>query len=195
MIPNGKQFYVCGDLNSRCWELNDFVEGVDTSPERKVVDYKTNNYDSIYCEFLADINCCMLNGRNTSHNDFTYVSTRGLSVVDYCVPYELLKSFNMFEVVGRVAALIEEVDINGIGDQTRCMPDHSLLSWSMHLNFPVDQNSVPKVNKATLKTKYDLWKVPDDWLCSESFTSEIELPQAKLALEGFGYYFRSFLII
>ncbi|CAC5394515.1 unnamed protein product [Mytilus coruscus] len=41
-IPNGKQCYLCGDFNSRCGDLNDFVEGVDTLPERQVVDYKTN---------------------------------------------------------------------------------------------------------------------------------------------------------
>ncbi|CAC5417977.1 unnamed protein product [Mytilus coruscus] len=139
-IPKGNQFYLCGDFNSRCGDLNDFVEGVDTLPERQVVDYKTNKYGSIFCEFLADINCCMLNGRNNSHNDYTYVSTRGLSVVDYCiVPYEMLKSFDRFDV-RRVSALIEDMDIIGIVDPTRCMPDHSLLSWSMHLNFPVDQN-------------------------------------------------------
>ncbi|CAG2223305.1 unnamed protein product [Mytilus edulis] len=94
-IPKGNQFYLCRDFNSRCGDLNDFVEGIDTLPERQVVDYKTNKYGSIFCEFLADINCCMLNGRNNSHNDYTYVSTRGLSVVDYCiVPYEMLKSFD-----------------------------------------------------------------------------------------------------
>ncbi|CAC5399218.1 unnamed protein product [Mytilus coruscus] len=166
-IPNGKQFYLCENFTSRCGDLNDFVEGVDTLPERQVVDYKTNKYGSIFCEFLAYINCCMLNGRNTSHNNYTYVSTRGLSVADYCiVTYKLLKSFDMFEV-GRVAALIEDVDIIGIVDPTRCMPDHSLLSWSI-------QNNVPKVNKASLKTKYDLGKIPDDWLRSESCTSEID---------------------
>ncbi|CAC5390474.1 unnamed protein product [Mytilus coruscus] len=129
----------------------------------------------MYLQFiLADINCCMLNGRNNSHNDYTYVSTRGLSVVDYCiVPYEMLKSFDMFEV-RRVSALIEDVDIIGIVDPTRCMPDHSLLSWSMHLSFPVGQNNVPKANAASLKTKYDLGKIPDDWLRNESFTSEID---------------------
>ncbi|CAG2188857.1 unnamed protein product [Mytilus edulis] len=164
-IPKGNQFYLCGDFNSRCGDLNDFVEGIDTLPERQVVDYKTNKYGSIFCEFLADINCCMLNGRNNSHNDYTYVSTRGLSVVDYCiVPYEMLKSFDRFE----------DVDIIGIVDPTRCMPDHSLLSWSMHLNFPVDENTEPKANAASFKTKYDLGKIPDDWLNSESFISDID---------------------
>ncbi|CAG2196506.1 unnamed protein product [Mytilus edulis] len=29
-IPKGNQFYLCGDFNSRCGDLNDFVEGIDT---------------------------------------------------------------------------------------------------------------------------------------------------------------------
>ncbi|CAC5403302.1 unnamed protein product [Mytilus coruscus] len=51
-ISNGNQFYLCGDFNSRCGDLYDFVEGVDTLPERQVVDYKTNKYGSIFCELF-----------------------------------------------------------------------------------------------------------------------------------------------
>ena len=68
--------------------------------ERDVIDYIVNGYGEIFFEFLLNANC--LNGRNYYHNDFTYVqnvSTKGSSVVDYCViPYENLRHYANFEV-------------------------------------------------------------------------------------------------
>ena len=58
-IPEGKMFYLCGDWNSRCGDLSDFVEGVDNLPERSIVDFKCNSYGNIFCNFLKDINCCI----------------------------------------------------------------------------------------------------------------------------------------
>ena len=56
--------------------------------------------ENFFCEFLLNANCCVLSGRNYYHNDFTYVSTKGSSVVDYCViPYENLRHYKNFEVM------------------------------------------------------------------------------------------------
>ncbi|CAG2197790.1 unnamed protein product [Mytilus edulis] len=84
-------FFMCGDLNSRCADMEDFIPWVDDIMERDVIDYVSNAYGEILCDFLINSNCCILNGRNTKSNNYTYVSKRGSSVVDYCiVPYENL---------------------------------------------------------------------------------------------------------
>ncbi|CAC5390044.1 unnamed protein product [Mytilus coruscus] len=62
-IPNGYPFYLCGDFNSRIGEMEDFIPGVDNLPVREVIDFKSNSYGEIFCEFLSNINCCVLNGR------------------------------------------------------------------------------------------------------------------------------------
>ncbi len=82
-IPNQHLFFVCGDFNSRCGNEDDFIRGIYCIPDRHVIDFNTNNYGNIFCEFLINANLCILNGRNHANNDFTYVSTRGLSVVDF----------------------------------------------------------------------------------------------------------------
>ncbi len=82
--------------------MHDYLEGVDPVPEREVIDFKTNSYGGLLCEFLISTNCCILNGRNTLVNDFTSVpkSARGAAVVDYClVPAEYLDSFSEFSVI------------------------------------------------------------------------------------------------
>jgi hypothetical protein len=91
-IPNGNLFYLCGDMD-------DFITGVDVLTERDVIDYNVNSYGEFVCEFLLNANCSVLNGRHYYHNDFTYVSTKGSSVVDYCViPYENLRHYKNVEV-------------------------------------------------------------------------------------------------
>jgi exonuclease III len=77
--------YICGDLNSRCGDMLDFIVGVDDVPERDVVDFTTNKYGPILSEFLRDGNMCMLNGRHFVTNDFTCIRPQGSSVVDYCL--------------------------------------------------------------------------------------------------------------
>lgn len=103
-IANGKPFYLVGDWNSCFANLPDYIEGIDV-----LSDYTCNNYGDILCEFLMNINCCLLNGRKTQKNDFTFMSTRGSSVMDYCiVPCEQLHLFDNFEVI-RAQSLVDKL--------------------------------------------------------------------------------------
>ncbi|CAC5379308.1 unnamed protein product [Mytilus coruscus] len=112
-VPQGNAFYMCGDWNSRCSDFTDSITGIDNLPDRHVVDFQCNSYGKVFCEFLTDVSCCILNGRNTILNDYTYVSTRGLSVVDYCVvPYEMLDIFNKFKVT-RTSVQMRSLTLDG----------------------------------------------------------------------------------
>ena len=95
--------FICGDFNSRCGDLDDFISGVDCIEQRNVVDFKTNLYGELLIEFLINANMCILNGRNSISNDFTSVSVKGSAVVDYClVSHESLSSFSSFNVIRTV---------------------------------------------------------------------------------------------
>jgi hypothetical protein len=68
--------------------MDDFITGVDVLTERDVIDYTVNSCGEYFCELLLNA------------NDFTYVSIKGSSVVDYCViPYENLRHYRNFEVM------------------------------------------------------------------------------------------------
>jgi hypothetical protein len=68
-------------FNSRCGHCNDYIEGVDDIVPI-VIDNTENLKGDLFIEFLRDINFAMLNGR-IGVNDFTCISPRGRSVVDY----------------------------------------------------------------------------------------------------------------
>ena len=87
-------------LTSELGENEDFIAGVDNLPPRNVIDFQTNQYCDGFLDFLVSINMCVLNGRNSKQNDFTSISVKGTSSVNYClVPYESLERFDEFEVI------------------------------------------------------------------------------------------------
>ena len=94
--------FICGDFNSRIGDNVDFISGVDDVIDRNVVDFSTNMYGDKLLTFLIDSNMCVLNGRNYTHNDFTSISVKGSSVVDYCIVHqdnlELFSDFNVITV-------------------------------------------------------------------------------------------------
>lgn len=111
---------ICGDLNGRIGRKVDNQH----APARACLDETSNKYGGHLIEFLEDISACVLNGRlNAVDNNYTYVTTRGKSVVDYIIcPLSQLSSVLNFEV-----KLMSDL-INPVNYGERCrVSDHSLL--------------------------------------------------------------------
>ena len=158
--------FICGDFYCRCGDLDDFIAGVDKVPQRKVIDFKTNSYGEVLVDFLINTNFCILNGINCLTNDFTSVSGKGLSVVDYCfVSHETLSSFSDFEVI-HTSELISRIDNVGVVAPTG-IPDHSLLARKIDLgsNF-VNTSDEENLQSDQPVDKFDVRTVPDHFLSS-----------------------------
>ena len=121
---------VLGDFNARIGDSEDFISGVDFLPPRDVLDFQKNSYCDMFVDFLISTFFCILNGRMSLKNGFTYVSSNGgTSVIDYClVPYEDLVSVEKFRV-HRIRPLTQDVIACENVDHI-LMPDHSILSWT-----------------------------------------------------------------
>jgi hypothetical protein len=114
--------YICGDVNSRCGDLQDFIAGVDDIQDREGLDNVLNRNGELLIEFLTDCNICMINGR-VGVQDYTNISTKGKSNVDYIViPHgqmHVIIDFNVYTM----SAIISEFNLNGYDS----VPDHSIL--------------------------------------------------------------------
>ena len=154
---NQGSIFICGDFNARCGELEDFISGVYHVEHRNVVDFKTNAYGEILIDFLINCNMCILNGRNFLKNDFTSVSVKGSSVVDYClVSHESLPIFNCFDVVRTVDLINWLHNIDAIAPVS--FPYHSVILWQLNLKayigtFLGTEDSQPSV-KCTINLMY-----------------------------------------
>ena len=127
-------FYLCDDFNARISNFDNFIAWVDFIPDRHIVDFNSNKHGDDLVEFLINFNCCVLNGRNYTSNDFTFIGPQEASVVDYCiVPHEKLNLFDSFEVI-RMSDKLNDWNLFDTFDNLTSMPDHSILSWKKVLH-------------------------------------------------------------
>ena len=157
---------ICGDLNSRIGTESDFIEGVDNVSIRQVSDTTANKYVDFLLDFLIDCNLCIVNGRK-GRNDFTHVSHRGCSVVDYViVPHEqLLLSTNFSVSVHRLSDVMTDLNLTGCEK----VSDHSVLVYEISIGNNSRENISEQTSTSTLK-RYRVDDIPGSFLnCEESF--------------------------
>ena len=150
--------------------MPDHIEGVDSIPSRNVVDFTKNSYGEYLCKFLIDSNCCILNGRQYNNNDFTFVSTRGRSVVDYfIVPYENLEKCNNFKVY-RPSDVFNPT--NGI--ESKLIPDHSIIACEYTLQGlgSATQDGVTNSTLERTFKKFNLSNIPLNF-CAEDEARQV----------------------
>ena len=160
--------FICGDVNGLCGDLEDFISGVDAIGHRDVVDFKTNFYGEVLIEFLINTNMFILNDRNYLRNDFTSVSMKGLSVVDYClVSHDALSAFSSFDVIRTVELINRVNDINSLAPSS--IPNHSVISWKMNFdNFINTCTQNEECLNTTSYDKFDVSNVPYTFLSNKN---------------------------
>lgn len=83
-------------------------------------------------------------------------------------------SFDSFKVT-RVTSLAQSIDAAGIYDLRTILPDHSLLTWKINLNFSYSEAEQVRANiQRTRKIKHNTQNLPRDWLNSDCVISEID---------------------
>ncbi len=114
------------------------MEGIDSLPNRNVLDKTVHGHGEALIGFMQYAKLCSLNGRlSPENNNFTCISPKDLSIVDYIiVPHDVFHKYNTLNVY----TMTEAADTCNLAPLigNRCkLPDHSLL----HVNFTLDQLS------------------------------------------------------
>ena len=174
------KLFICGDINARVGALQDYIANIDTDViERDIIDTVINDHGNAFVEFLQEANMCIVNGRiEQGCNDYTFVSTRGRSVVDYiAVDFSTLKDCTKFQVISPVDLL------NMFNFQcyisSRCKaPDHSVivLSVDVHCQFNVNNHNSQtgsqicnNIDNVGTKKRYNFENMPRNFLRSDDF--------------------------
>ena len=155
---------ICGDLNSRCGNLQDISLVCDTDiPPRKILDVEQNLHGKQFIDLLRSLELYTLNGRGK--DNYTYISRLGCSVVDYCVvEIEEFNKFSHFSVTS-MQDVISELDYQ----DNRQVPDHSLLTWQINLDqvgdsLPYSPNLDGQQPPPPTMAHYNLQKVPQNFM-------------------------------
>ncbi|MDA8001866.1 MAG: endonuclease/exonuclease/phosphatase family protein [Alphaproteobacteria bacterium] len=121
------QVVVCGDFNARCGNLKDHAGDMEWVSDRIGVDMVKNDQGELLVECLLSAGLCFVNGRK-GRDDFTCISSRGCSMVDYClVPAEELHSITNV----RVQTMSQCEAALCCNEEGYRMPDHSVLAWDL----------------------------------------------------------------
>ena len=136
---------LAGDLNSKIGNMEDYIPEIDNVQPRSILDHSRNKHGQELINFLLESNMCVCNGRITPQFDnYTYVHTRGKSIIDYIiVPVDAVKQCIKFEVKTVRDLLCTSGDFSNEEVELRNLPDHSVLV--LHLNVNTCDQSVNAV--------------------------------------------------
>ena len=113
---------------------------------------------------------------------FTCVSSKGSSVVDYCiVPWENLKVIEEFSVVTML--LMESIDEMKQREEPLRMPDHSLLLWEVVWEDAEVWEDVERVQVEAPKSRMR-YKVPKGYLEKDRQTVQKLVERIRRMGEG-----------
>ena len=102
------QVVLCGDFNARCGGLRD-VDG--EMLDRCSVDMVKNEQGEMLVECMKSTGLCFVNGRQ-GPDEFTCISSKGRSVVDYClVPCEEVANVENFIVRTTVCHNVKHISV------------------------------------------------------------------------------------
>ncbi len=165
--------YFVGDINARVGSLKD-TTGLDNLTHRKSLDDSQNNHGKAFIEFLHDANCCIANGRINPENDnFTSISTKGRSVVDYLFfPHDDIQTVTEF-YVDTCVDIVSHLGIESLVSENCKIPDHSLLSFKIRTS-PYVVNLCKNLGsknyyRQTSNERYNLRTIPNDFMKSDRF--------------------------
>ncbi len=166
--------YFAGDLNAKLGSLKDYTD-IDNVSARVVLDKTENNHGKALREFLLDAKCCVVNSRVTpQYDNYTFVSTRGTSVVDYFIsPHDCLNQIQSC-YVDLCSDIITDLDAAHLVSDICRVPDHSLLTISVLTSPYVELQSRMLgarnyENQNTHVPKYKVRNLPPDFMRSEHF--------------------------
>ena len=116
-------------------------------PSRCCVDIVKNSQGEVLVDCMRSSGLVFVNGRQ-GEDQFTCISSRGRSVVDYClVPEEELMPIHNF-VVKTMSQCEEELCGGEVGFR---LPDHSVLLWDLMANGVVSEVSYMSTEEGPCK--------------------------------------------
>jgi hypothetical protein len=116
-----------GDFNARIEALSDIIGDIDKTSQRVNLDQSMNGHGHDFIEFLNEAKLCTLNGRyDPKYDNFTSISDKGRSVVDYtCSTHNMLKFCKEVKVTP-AQSVVDKYSLHGYLCQISRIPDHSL---------------------------------------------------------------------
>ncbi len=167
---------LCGDINARIGHSADTCTDIDIElPKRVVLDEKDNNHGKGYIEFLNENKLCVLNGRfDPSFDNFTSITGRGKSVVDYIFcPHDQFGYFSDFKVI-TCKEIANKYSLQHLIGEKSKLPDHALLKVNLCVVSVMNENidTKHKDHSSMPSVTYKVSNIPDSFMNTDTVRQE-----------------------
>ena len=159
--------------------MKDAIDEVDEIEMRNVLDKGRNNYGNELVNFLKLSKMAIVNGRITRDNDnFTRVSHRGCSVVDYVLSHHCdLRKKAKFQVK-LVNDILKDANIMSQISHLCKAPDHSLLVTDVLVNYHVSKyfdanDSTGTVQQTNAHRRYNISDPPPQFMNNQQWRAAL----------------------
>ena len=185
---------ICGDLNARTGCSQDIIPEIDFEiAPRFNLDETVNSHGKSLIDFLKATKFSIINGRITPNKDnFTYITTKGKSVVDYFLSsHDSLQFCKEFEVMPS-SYLVEKFGLHTVPGSCK-IPDHSLMilkckfsyasTERVLLNSTSSKKECCVCSNSTGNTNNKVYKfneVPHEFMNNVKWSEEISLTLHRL---------------
>ena len=145
-------------------------------PKRQVIDECFNKHGEAFLDFLIEARLAVTNGRIPGRNDFTSVSTRGKSLVDYiAVPHENFSQCVTCDV-HPINEIIERCGFYSLISERSKQSDHSPIKLTYLINSVNDAYCTDNQNadQDSIKKRYNYNTISPDFLKSESWIAILD---------------------
>ena len=179
--------FIFGDLNGRIGDKNDTIHAVDPVTPRDVIDYTSNKHGDALLDFLIESRMVITNGRIEGNNNFTSISIKGKSVVDYfIIPLENISLCSSFNVMPVIDIMLENNLDTFVSE--RCKPpDHSVLILRYRISSSAADDHINNdVTNDNLRSDDDLFKrynygtISPEFLASNSWIEVLDYLISRL---------------
>jgi hypothetical protein len=162
-----------GDFNARVGNKTDYVVDVDDDsiPVRVTIDDGVNKHVESLIDFCIDSKFVIANGRVTPDEDnFTFVSSRGRSVVDYIItPQSDLNFFTAMKVM-IVSDILNEFALTPPeGGTEGHLPDHSVVCAEVKVHYYKEQEQI----QIPQSVRYNTRNIPNDFMNTEELMQTV----------------------
>ena len=151
-------FFILGDFNSRVSDKKDSISAIDPVIDRNTIDFTLNKHGESFLDFLKESCMVVTNGRVNGKNNFTSISSKGKSVVDFVViPIENIEECINCDV-HLVSEMIEDNNFESFISEKCKPPDHSPIILSFKPKIIHDLNAEDTshpINMSSKRYKYD----------------------------------------
>ena len=130
---------------------------IDNIRPRNSIDHIVNQHGLTFIDFLCDSKICILNGRfDSDFDNFTCVSHRGRSVVDYvCVPHDCTDKCEKFEVIP-VSDIVIKNQLQSLTGPGSKLPDHNALRFDYKYHSQTQmQNDEVNPQQKSIREKFN----------------------------------------